>query len=276
MNVTDTDITAADITATDITATDITALVLDVPHIPYISCEMLEECAEELLRDCSPESLITPGQVDIDSLMEYYIGLNIDFHNISEDGGILGLTAFNDGMVSVVDWHTGIPAVLNVKRGTVIIDTLLTETRMLQRLRFTMAHELAHWLLHRRVFTLGSHFGAACVAEPDKLYISDRFGGSGNPSARKVFDNYMRMEYQANFLASAILMPRQMLTAAVMGFFKKQGEADNLFGIYTGEWLTNNLTIHIARTFNVSKRTAQARLAKPGVIAGGGVVLANR
>ena len=55
--------------------------------------------------------------------------------------------------------------VIAVKSGTILIDSsLCREDASTGRLRFTCAHELAHWLLHKRLYS-GTGESAAMMTE---------------------------------------------------------------------------------------------------------------
>ena len=75
---------------------------------------------------------------------------------------------------------------MRVEGGTMLIEaSLLEDEKCYGRLRFTLAHELAHYILHKRIFS-GTGVAAA-------LYNQDTDEDA--------------TEWQANYLAKAILMP---------------------------------------------------------------------
>ena len=104
-------------------------------QIPYITYDALDDYAEKLVHDFAPKLLNTPGIIDVDEFLEYYLRLTVDFHRICYNRKILGITAFNDGMVDVIDEDTGKPDQMPVTMGTVVIDTSLTSKRNEPRLR---------------------------------------------------------------------------------------------------------------------------------------------
>jgi Zn-dependent peptidase ImmA (M78 family) len=73
------------------------------------------------------------------------------------------------------------------------------------------------------------------------------------------------MERQADFLASAILMPRPALRVLLRQFFKIYGEKPRRLIRGEDRWdklLAEQLPEYVASTFNVSKRAALIRLEK--------------
>jgi hypothetical protein len=89
----------------------------------------LESYAEDIVKDFAPELLLHPGIIDVDEFLEYYLKLDVVYRHISYNKKVLGITAFNDGLVDVIDEETGKPGEIAVKKGTVIIDTSLTSKK---------------------------------------------------------------------------------------------------------------------------------------------------
>lgn len=114
---------------------------------------MLDEYAEKVITDAAVASVHQPVPVDVDAFMEFYLGLQVEYKQLSYDRKVLGLTAFNAGYVQVIDEDTYQPMPLLVQAGTVIIDTSLLHKRNEARLRFTLMHEGSHWLLHQRAYS---------------------------------------------------------------------------------------------------------------------------
>jgi Zn-dependent peptidase ImmA (M78 family) len=94
-----------------------------------------------------------------------------------------------------------------------------------QRRRFTAAHELGHFVLHRDLLETGQHL--------DRLFDRSRYD---NPSAPFSYSH----EVQANNFAAEFLMPANMVAQA----FRECG----------------GLVDKIAERFRVSRRAAEIRL----------------
>ena len=104
-----------------------------------------------------------------------------------------------------------------------LIEASLTEdNKQYGRLRFTLAHELAHWIIHQKVFA-GTGVAAASY---NQEYDEDA------------------TEWQANYLAQAILMPKSQVKQC---FYNIQNEC-----------LTRKE--RIATIFEVSERAMEIRL----------------
>ena len=138
-------------------------------QVPYITYDALERYAERLVWDFSPMLLNTPGVVCVDEFLEYYLRLTLDFRRICLNKVVLGLTAFNDGIVDIIN-DIGQPDRLQVTKGTVIIDTSLTSKKNEPRLRFTCMHEGAHWMIHREAFAENNPFGPLVCMRTNSLW----------------------------------------------------------------------------------------------------------
>ena len=240
---------------------------LETPYtlsqIPYLTYESLDGYAEELVRDFTPNALKAPSELDVDKFIEYYLRLAVDYRRICFDRKIMGITAFNDGTVEVMNEDTGLSEKLLVKTGTVIIDPSLLAKRNIPRLRFTMLHEGSHWLLHKKAFAEDNPFGPAGVYE--NQFIAAKEGRVDYSRSTKERTDVERMERQADFLSSAILMNRPALRIAYKDFFKFYNDKPRR--IIRGISMADNcyaqqLPEYMAKVFGVSKRAALIRLEK--------------
>ena len=111
---------------------------------------------------------------------------------------------------------------VKVTAGTIIIEASL----LIQygRRRFTLAHELAHWVLHKELYT-GTNIEAATY-------------GMNNYCSNSI-------EWQADYLAKAILMPERQVRR---GFSMVQNER------------TDRKIMCLSRMFGVSRQAMEIRL----------------
>jgi hypothetical protein len=237
--------------------------------VPYITYEALDQYAEAVVKDAMPEALLAPTILDVEKFIEFYLNLQVEFKRLSYDRKILGMTAFSTGFIQAIDETSKQTVPILVRAGTVIIDPLLLEKRNFARCRFTFTHEGSHWLIHRRAFAKGNPFGG--TGKYGNQYLAAKEGRVDYSRSQKERGDIGRIERQADFLASAILMPKPTLRMAFKGFFERFGEkpraitrgkseSDNLFAVMLPEY--------IGKTFGVSKRAALIRLEKLDAIAG--------
>lgn len=232
-------------------------------QIPYITYDALGAYAEAVIRDAMPETLRSPFAVDTEWFVEFYLGLQIEFKRLSYDRQILGMTAFNSGYVQVMDEVSGRTSAMPVEAGTVIIEPILAEKRNTTRRRFTYMHEGAHWLLQRKAFAADNPYGG--MGKYENQYLAAKEGHIDYSRSMRENSDNERMERQADFLASAMLMPKATLRMAFRNFFQYYGETPRklIRGINAfDDCLALQLPEYVAKIFNVSKRAALIRLEK--------------
>jgi len=240
-------------------------------QVPYLTYDSLEEYAEKIVGDFAPGLLKTPGAIDMDEFLEYYLSLKVDFRRICLNRRVLGITAFNDGTVDIIDEKTGQPDQLLVTTGTVILDTSLTSKPNEPRLRFSGFHEGSHWLIHRRAFASDNPFGPAGIYE--NQYIAAKEGRGDYIRCGKERNDYERMERQADFLAAGILMPRPALRVAFRNYFRFYDEKPRRIIRGTSpmdDCFAKQLPEYVAKIFNVSNKAATIRLEKLTAIVNAG------
>ena len=165
-----------------------------------------------------------PAMIPIEDIIEAQ-GITLEYQCLRKTGCILGETIFDDGLAAVYDLEKGEYTFIEVRGGTILIDSSLCgEDASTGRLRFTCAHELGHWLLHKRIYC-GTGESAALL--------------TGSYDADK-------LEIQANLLGSILLLPMPQVKRCYyqlrMGRDRQQLVAD------------------MAQVFQVSKQTMRIRL----------------
>lgn len=98
----------------------------------------------------------------IETIIEKTFGLRIEYQYLTNDARELGRMIYDSGVTTYYDRDRGDYALMRVEGGTMLIEaSLLEDERCYGRLRFTLAHELAHYILHKRIFS-GTGVAAAC------------------------------------------------------------------------------------------------------------------
>ena len=239
-------------------------------RIPYITRDALEDYAIRLVEDFDPERIRFPGVLDIDRFITEYLELEIEVQRIWSEKTVRAVTVFKEGSVAVYDPATRRKSHILCSSGTVVVDSSLMYKQAARRLRFTLAHEGAHWCMHRHTFAADNPFEQDCIA--GNHFLAAKSGRADyNPGERTKTD-LARMEQQADFLAASILMPLPAVNAATYCFFHELGEtprtiipkASNL-----DDHLASQLPQFLADTFEVSAESASIRLKKLSYIASG-------
>ena len=138
---------------------------------PVLSDDEIERLAEDF-RSQALDSLAlkSGGAVPVEQIAEQYLGYELEF--VDDDGALPG------DVIGGIDFDTN----------TIIINSAIESH--LGRYSFTIAHEIAHHVLHRELF-LKARSGASIMCR----------GGKKRPIE----------EVQADRFAEALLMPRQLV-----------------------------------------------------------------
>jgi Zn-dependent peptidase ImmA (M78 family) len=155
--------------------------------LKFMGDQEFEDAAALMLAEYGNQhgQVIAPP-VPIDDIIEEHLGLAIEIRDLRAEypeGDVLGAIYFSEKKI-VVD------------------QSLVPEDfpTMLGRFRFTLAHELGHWRLHRHLYLRR--------ANERSLFPDDRPIGPNHVLRSRQYDP---KEVQANRFASCLLMPREML-----------------------------------------------------------------
>ena len=195
--------------------------------------QALETIARRTLNEYDPMYLNgSPRAVPIETIIEKTFGLRIEYQYLTNDARELGRMIYDSGVTTYYDRDRGDYALMRVEGGTMLIEaSLLEDERCYGRLRFTLAHELAHYILHKRIFS-GTGVAAA-------LYNHDTDEDA--------------TEWQANYLAKALLMPN--------GQVKRR-----FYALRPMCWSKHEFVCKMAETFEVSKQAMEIRLKEFALI----------
>jgi len=223
-----------------------------VIHYNY-SPSQLEEKAEDLLRAFDPERIFRIKPIDVYEVIEKCLDVPYDWKYLTPDQSILGMTAFRDGSLRVwpKSYYTeGMrPYKIFVEKGTIIIDSTLTESDSRGPENFTVMHEVFHQVLHKRCF---AHHN------PDYTHVSTKAALNSLGSRKKPMSSLEICEYQANYCASAFLMPAELLTDQINHLHHNQ-----LLSLSNpSDW---KLIYQLAEEFSVSPTAMKYRLLKLGL-----------
>lgn len=156
-------------------------------RVPYLRDWVVEEHAELLLKEWVEANGAVEIPVCPEDLIELHLGLTYEVEDLHE--------------------RFGVPNVLGAiwfSERTIRIDTTLDPHEhppMLGRYNFTLAHEIGHWRLHR------DHLRKDPTA-------SALFEENGDPAFVCRDGTKAREEWQADYFASCLLMPRKQLWEA--------------------------------------------------------------
>ncbi|MDD4474212.1 MAG: ImmA/IrrE family metallo-endopeptidase [Eubacteriales bacterium] len=193
----------------------------------YYQKETLETIARHVISKYDGSLLRTPASIPVETIMELVYGLKIDFQFIRNNGRILGETVFEDMVVPIYERENEEGyKLIPVTAGTVIIDASLINNRGDGRFRYTCAHELAHWVIHKGFYTQSGE--TAAMTKAVKSSESDK-----------------AIEWQADRLGSYFLMPKGVVK---MAFYRNRND--------------RNIVDTLALLFGVSRQAMEIRLVE--------------
>lgn len=207
--------------------------------------------AIRFLEEYSPNSLQELNIIDLESIAEFKLNLKIEYQKLDENGDLLGMTIFKTGYVDVIN-EDSTYCKKKFEKGTIILNEILINDLKLQgRYQFTLAHELGHWILHRKEF----------IEDENQINLFDIIGDITDNDCikclnRDVVDNKVIagglktdldwLEWQANYFGASILMPRRLI---------KQYYSEN----YNNKDI-KQMAKEISETCGVSKQAAEIRI----------------
>lgn len=198
----------------------------------HIRQQTLEQIAIKTIKPYRNGILLNgkPQAVPIDYIIEKQFGLSVEYHHLRKNLRVLGQTVFNDSYIPIYDIENKDYTVIEVAKDTILIDTRLAQPKYENRRRFSLAHELAHWLIHQELFK-NTHESAALIAEP-----------TGNSV----------IERQADYLCAAILLPMGQVKKA---YYRLQAQG-----------MTGDAVNQMAQLFKVAPKTLEIRLKQHGLV----------
>lgn len=170
-------------------------------EMKYLPTNKIEESANQLLEKF--QAFDIPVKVD---KIAFLLGLEVDFVSLGEDVSGLLLVENGKGFIGINSSHPSV------------------------RQRFTIAHEIGHYVLH---------------GQEENLFIDKKYNAFRNTNSATGVD---RAEIQANMFAASLLMPQILLEKHI----KSKG-----FDLGDGSVLSE-----IAKDFEVSVEALAYRLAK--------------
>lgn len=227
---------------------------------PILSREEIDELGEELVWEYKPHAMVVPQEIDIDEMVQNYLFLNQDFQYLSHCGVYLGMMVFNDtDRVIVYDPDQGQADYISETANTIIIDNTLLAENQEHRYRFTMGHEAAgHSILHREVYE--SEINSRSVHAELQAWIECRIEhGIPDNKDPRYWTDFQTMEWQANAMSSATLMPRKMVKLVAKETIQRNPTLE-------GIPLCRQMTSDVSVLFNVSMEAAFYRLKNLRII----------
>ena len=171
-----------------------------------------------------------PRATPIEEIIEFKYGLIVKYFHLSKNGAIHGLTVFEDCIIPIYDTVHKRYEGMAVRAGTIVIDSRLLAPNRENRLRFTLAHELGHWIIHADYFKKQKELASKSSHKCDE-----------------------QTEREADALAAALLMPKGRLKVA--------------YGRIKDRFKPEAAMVRLAETFSVSVQAMEVRMKSTGLLA---------
>lgn len=227
-----------------------------------ITSELSEELVESAcsIRTAKPEPQTLVRYLDssyIESKSELLLDSIGYFGGYVQDDKLSKFVSENYGLSLMLNaqLQEGVLGSIDFSKHEIKIDTTQCETK--ERARFTLAHELGHYIL-----------GHADYILRESCYDSHLDEVRNDVSIRDI----MRLEWQANQFASSLLLPKKQFVRAFLEQARTRGIHNRGFGAlfvddqYCNKELLNLVTLSLMKQFNVSKTVIIIRLKQLGIM----------
>lgn len=215
----------------------------------FISDRDLDLKAMNLLKEKYPQYLDMPYPVDIENIIETS-GYSLQ-SVVFKERSILGAAVFNPQYIEVVDPITFAPENIFIDGNTILFDEY-EASKQEHRFRMTLAHEFAHMVLHKEMYSKES---GTVLCRQDQILMN-------SSNIRTLVTKRDWEEHQANYFASCLLIPKTMLLyvliEASMNYEIPNIKKLKFISDKERELIINKLSV----IFDVSKQMASIRLNK--------------
>lgn len=209
---------------------------LDSNFIPILNKKQLDLVANKFLKKYYKKTSIEK-YIDVDLLIKN-IGLVIKNKKLSLDGKIFDLISFKEANVDY--YVNNIKQTEKAEPGTIYIDNDATNNYAGKLTsNFAIVHECIHWYLHRKYFAFRDLVNRKVKSENKKVNLS-------------------WIEYQANEIASRVLLPENILKKEFLNLTKSINNKHELL------LMEDQCIRKISKNANVSKEAVKVRLLKLG------------
>lgn len=176
----------------------------------YMSRAELEEISEGLITAYANEfgSRVVQS-IDIEHFITAFLKLRIEYTSFAEkDAGRIGFLA--DGETPLLIHQDGKIVPFVFPKDTVVLDKFLLSEKEQGRRRFTMAHEASHHILSR-MYAMPSEGRFHSEYDPERSY-----------SQEELSQMFASVEWQADTMGAALLMPRRIVENALAKYNRSQ------------------------------------------------------
>lgn len=224
--------------------------------VPVLSNKQIEADVLLLIEQYNPELLKNPQPLDIEDFVENFIGFNVHYLDLTNNGSILGRMVFNKRKILAYDSEANDITYSPVDENTVVLDnSLLSGNEYL--FRSTMGHECGHGIYHKQIFKKDDNQLSLFPEEEMSATVCRKRDilGSAQKGKRTLETLHDWTEHHANYFSAALLMNK----SAMQVLCGDRALRERLRAEAPG-WENEILAGYVSETFNVSKTSAKIRL----------------
>ncbi|MDD3193341.1 MAG: ImmA/IrrE family metallo-endopeptidase [Oscillospiraceae bacterium] len=234
------------------------------------SSKDFDSVAELVLHEYAPYMLEKAQPLQIEALADEAYSLTIIDRYISAHGSVLGIISFGDFKIEVMTLEKQ-RAVEKLMTGTIVIDARLLPEEHHHRRRFTVSHELAHWIIHRQMHYADNPQYSLRRARP---YIVCREAMTNRNKRREFWTEDDWMEWQADRFASAMLMPASVFYPEAQEVMRRHHAGSYILD-GCGSKATADVITELTEIFDVSRTAVRIRLKQAGLLRSIGIIVCD-
>ena len=215
-------------------------------------CNVLTDIYTE--KKCEEGKIIT--QIDIEDFVEKILGAKVVYESI-DSASLKEVDGEEDCMGFCSDGVEALPVIRNGKtewvvfpKDTIVIDNYLKEPMLINRKRFSIAHEAGHIIKNRMTGKVQAEY--------------NHVGGVVLTSVPAMKKRYSYHEVEANKFAASILMPEAMVAMLVLKLFDGEKIVTYRGDILAGEDVEK--VAFMAKVLGVAYETMYYRLKHMGYL----------
>lgn len=233
--------------------------------VPILSKDDMELIANSKMKEFHNIAGFEEPSFSVWKFATRFLKKQVRFDWLSNNGSILGLSVFTNGTrlpfyipeENDLDWRI-------VDENTILLDRTLEQSMSvsIHRPRFVLMHECAHQILHANYYksqALKSKPMAAAYSIQKSSEPASRIN-----NAKESWEDLDWIEWQANYLAAALLMPKFMIDYVHQESMALISYKDKVRLHYSEYLAYQSLILETARYFRVSPIVARLRLESIG------------
>ena len=218
--------------------------VLPDSLVPCISKAELDRIAEKLAALLYPKALCYAVPVSPDAAA-HRLGLRVIEQDLGPSEGLLGKIFFEDGTENIRSESSS--GIVPVPRGTMLVNVSPGGFYDRRVRAATILHECVHWVLHRPAYALLKIQSQEYASSVCRM----------RTAAPAAWTDIDRMEWQADALASRLLLPKWSAGYVAETWIRRYARLPRILR-------TERVIDRVSRHFGVSRRMAQIRMSELG------------